>query len=51
MFSKEIKAPEVIGKPVGKTLLEELARRGHDVSTRKWRAERHRSHASCRTVR
>lgn len=35
MFSKEIKAPEVIGKPVGKTLLEELARRCHDVSHKK----------------
>ena len=32
VFSKEIKAPEVIGMPVGKSLLEELARRGHDVS-------------------
>jgi len=32
VFSKEIKAPQVIGKPVGKALLEELARRGHDVS-------------------
>jgi hexokinase len=31
MFSKEIKAPEVVGMPVGKSLLEELARRGHDV--------------------
>ncbi|MFA6891111.1 MAG: hexokinase [Sphaerochaetaceae bacterium] len=35
MFSKEIKAPEVIGKPVGKNLLDELARRGHDVSRKK----------------
>jgi len=35
MFSKEIKAPEVIGKPVGASLLEELARRGHDVSNKK----------------
>ena len=32
VFSKEIKAPEVIGKPLGKTLLAELARRGFDVS-------------------
>lgn len=32
VFSKEIKAPEVIGKPVGASLLAELARRGHDVS-------------------
>ncbi|MGM0431824.1 MAG: hexokinase family protein [Spirochaetota bacterium] len=29
VFSKEIKAPEVIGKLVGKELLDELARRGH----------------------
>jgi hexokinase len=35
VFSKEIKAPEVIGKPVGATLLRELARRGHDVSKKK----------------
>jgi len=35
MFSKEIKAPEVIGKPVGENLLAELARRGHDVSHKK----------------
>lgn len=34
-FSKEIKAPEVIGLPVGKSLLDELARRGHDVSKKK----------------
>lgn len=32
MFSKEIKAPEVIGKRLGASLLEELASRGHDVS-------------------
>ncbi|MDY4609550.1 MAG: hexokinase [Sphaerochaetaceae bacterium] len=32
VFSKEIKAPEVIGKPVGASLLAELSRRGHDVS-------------------
>ncbi len=35
VFSKEIKAPEVIGKPVGSTLLRELARRGYDVSNKK----------------
>jgi hexokinase len=35
IFSKEIKAPEVIGKPVGANLLAELARRGHDVSSKK----------------
>ncbi|MDC7230030.1 MAG: hexokinase [Sphaerochaetaceae bacterium] len=35
VFSKEIKAPEVIGKPVGATLLKELARRGYDVSNKK----------------
>jgi hexokinase len=35
VFSKEIKAPEVIGMPVGRSLLEELARRGHDVSRKK----------------
>jgi len=35
IFSKEIKAPEVIGKPVGANLLSELARRGHDVSAKK----------------
>lgn len=35
MFSKEIKAPEVIGKPVGANLLAELARRGYDVSKKK----------------
>ena len=35
VFSKEIKAPEVIGRPVGKNLLEELARRGHDVSSKR----------------
>lgn len=35
VFSKEIKAPEVIGKPLGKNLLDELARRGHDVSKKK----------------
>lgn len=35
VFSKEIKAPEVIGKPVGASLLAELKRRGHDVSKKK----------------
>ena len=35
VFSKEIKAPEVIGKPLGKTLLAELGRRGYDVSGKK----------------
>lgn len=35
-FSKEIKAPEVIGKPLARTLLEELGRRGHDVSGKKF---------------
>ena len=35
LFSKEIKAREVIGKPVGKGLLDELARRGHEVASKK----------------
>lgn len=35
VFSKEIKAPEVIGMPVGKSLLDELARRGHDVTNKR----------------
>jgi len=35
VFSKEIKAPEVIGQPVGANLLAELARRGYDVSKKK----------------
>lgn len=35
VFSKEIKAPEVIGKPLGKNLLAELERRGFDVSGKK----------------
>ncbi len=35
VFSKEIKAPQVIGMPVGKSLLEELSRRGHDVSRKR----------------
>ena len=34
MFSKEIKAPEVIGMRLGESLLAELARRGHDVSNK-----------------
>ena len=34
-FSKEIKAPEVLGKHIGKELLAEFARRGHDVSKKK----------------
>lgn len=35
VFSKEIKAPEVIGLPIGKTLLKELSLRGYDVSKKK----------------
>ena len=35
VFSKEIKAPEVVGMKVGKSLLDELALRGHDVSGKK----------------
>ncbi len=35
VFSKEIKAPEVIGMPVGHSLLEELTRRGHRVTNKK----------------
>ena len=35
VFSKEIKAPEVVGMKVGKSLLDELASRGHDVSKKK----------------
>ena len=35
VFSKEIKAPEVIGMPVGVSLLAELARRGHDVKRKR----------------
>ena len=31
MFSKEIKAPEVIGKRIGKELLSELSSRGYDI--------------------
>jgi len=34
-FSKEIKAPKVIGMNLGKNLLAELSRRGHDVSAKK----------------
>jgi len=35
VFSKEIKAPEVIGMPVGRSLLDELARRGHNVTKKR----------------
>lgn len=35
VFSKEIKAPQVIGKKVGASLLAELERRGYDVSNKK----------------
>lgn len=35
VFSKEIKAPEVIGVPIAKGLLDELASRGHDVTNKK----------------
>lgn len=35
MFSKEIKAPQVIGKRLGVELLSEFARRGVDVSSKK----------------
>lgn len=35
LFSKEIKAPEVIGTRLGENLLKELARRGYDVSKKK----------------
>ncbi len=34
-FSKEIKASEVLGMPLGENLLKELASRGHDVSKHK----------------
>ena len=34
-FSKEIKAPEVIGMRLGESLLAELSRRGHDMSKKK----------------
>ena len=36
VFSKEIKAPEVIGQPVARCLLQELEKRGHDVSKKKY---------------
>lgn len=35
VFSKEIKAPEVVGKELGKELFAELSRRGHDMSAKK----------------
>ena len=35
MFSKEIKAPEVIGMRIGENLLAELSRRGYDVSKKR----------------
>lgn len=35
MFSKEIKAPEVLGKHLGKELFAEFSRRGFDVSKKK----------------
>ena len=35
MFSKEIKAPEVIGTHLGECLLAELGKRGYDVSKKK----------------
>ncbi len=35
MFSKEIKAPEVIGTRIGRELLTELERRGYNVSNKK----------------
>ncbi len=35
VFSKEIKAPEVIGERLGENLLAVLAERGHDVSKKK----------------
>ena len=35
VFSKEIKAPEVIGMPVGASLLNELAVRGHNITNKK----------------
>lgn len=36
VFSKEIKASEVIGQPLMKCLLEELEKRGHDVKGKKF---------------
>ena len=35
VFSKEVKAPEVIGEKLGKNLLAELGSRGYDVSKKK----------------
>lgn len=35
VFSKEIKAPEVVGKKVGKSLLKELESRGYSVNNKK----------------
>lgn len=35
LMSKEIKAPEIIGKQIGKELLNELESRGHNVSEKK----------------
>lgn len=35
LLSKEIKAPEIVGKKLGEGLLSELASRGHDVSDKK----------------
>ncbi|MDD4082215.1 MAG: hexokinase [Sphaerochaetaceae bacterium] len=35
-FSKEIKAKEVVGQPVAKSLLQELTDRGHDVKKMKY---------------
>ena len=34
-LSKEIKAPEIVGKKLGESLFKELASRGHDVSDKK----------------
>ena len=36
IFSKEIKAPEVVGMPVAQSLLNELKERGYDVSNKKF---------------
>ncbi|MDD3997966.1 MAG: hexokinase [Sphaerochaetaceae bacterium] len=35
VFSKEVKAPEVVGMPVGKSLMEELSRRAYRVADKK----------------
>lgn len=35
LFSKEVKAPEVVGKHLGKELLNEFKNRGYDVSNKK----------------